>query len=93
MSLEHSPGRGQDGPASKDAESPALDYWHALINEEAAAEFADVSKRTMQGFRQNGGGPRFVRISSRCIRYTRTWLKEWADARAANSTAEYGDEA
>ena len=92
MSLEPVPDQGQDGPASEEAESSALEYWNALINEDNAADFADLSKRTMQGFRQKGGGPKYVRISARCIRYTRAWLKEWADARSAHSTAEYGDE-
>ena len=91
MSLEPPAGRSQGGPESEEAESSALDYWHSLINEGIAADFADLSKRTMQGFRQNGGGPKYIRISARCIRYTRAWLKDWADARSANSTAEYGD--
>ena len=81
MSLEHSPGRGQDGPD--------LDYWNALINEKAAADFLDLSDRTMQSLRQKGGGPKFFRLSARAVKYRRRDLRDWTDARAASSTAEY----
>lgn len=46
-----------------------LDYWFQLIDEKPAADFLDLTDRTLQKFRQQGGGPPFVRISSRCIKY------------------------
>ena len=67
------------------------DYWYALINEKAAARFLDLEPRTMQGLRQRGGGPDFIRISSRCIRYRRIDLREWAEARMRSSTSDPGD--
>ena len=42
------------------------DYWHALIDEKAAAAFLGLTKRTLQAHRQKGGGARYVRLSSRC---------------------------
>ena len=66
------------------------DYWYALIDEKAAATFVDVEPRTMQGFRQRGGGPKFIRISSRCIRYRRIDLRDWAEARMRPSTSDVG---
>ena len=68
-------------------------YWHALINEDVAAEFLDLTNRTMQAFRQRGDGPKFIRISSRCIRYTRALLKSYADARVHESTSDAGQAA
>ena len=74
---------GGDIPLGQD---PA--YWHSLIPETEAAEFLDMTSRSMQAMRQRGGGPRFIRISSRCIRYRRTDLRAWADARMRSSTSD-----
>jgi|TARA_B100000315_G_scaffold146861_1_gene135801 hypothetical protein len=97
MSLEHSSGR-QTGPAetSKEADEPPdllADYWFNLICEEIAAEYLDLTKRTLQVWRQKGGGPKFIRISSRCIRYRRIDLRTWAEDRLRTSTADPGPEA
>lgn len=64
------------------------DYWNGLINEDDAARFLSLSPRTLQAFRQKGGGPEYVRISSRCIRYRRSELKAWSDARVQTSTSQ-----
>ncbi len=53
------------------------DYWHSLINERKAAGFLDLTDRTLQALRQRGGGPRYVVISARCIRYRRIDLRAW----------------
>ena len=79
---------GGDLPLGQD---PA--YWHSLIPETEAAEFLNMTSRSMQAMRQRGGGPRFIRISSRCIRYRRVDLKTWADARMRSSTSDPGEEA
>ncbi len=63
-------------------------YWHELISETHAAEFLDLTPRSMQAMRQRGDGPKFIRLSSRCIRYTRTLLKAHADARMRSSTSD-----
>lgn len=65
-------------------------YWHALIDEKEAADFLDVTPRYMQGARQRGGGPPFVRISARCVKYTRFKCKTWYDARMRTSTSDPG---
>ncbi len=79
---------GGDLPLGQD---PA--YWHSLIPETEAAEFLNMTSRSMQAMRQRGGGPRFIRISSRCIRYRRTDLRAWADARMCSSTSDSGEAA
>ena len=68
------------------------DYWLSLVAEKAAADFLNVTTRTMQSLRQRGGGPRFMRLSARCIRYTRADLKAWAEERLRTSTADTGPE-
>ena len=72
---------------------PGHDYWNALVDEKAAAEFLGLTTRSMQAMRQRGDGPRFIRMSSRCIRYTRAVLKSYADARIRKSTSDPGQAA
>lgn len=69
------------------------DYWNSLINEKAAAQFLGMTHRWMQSKRYNGGGPVFVRISQRCIRYRRIDLKEYADQQLRSSTSDQSDAA
>ncbi len=95
MSLEHSPDiEGHDARTTSGADPPdGPDYWNALVNEKVAAAFLGLTVRAVQGMRQRGDGPRFIRISSKCIRYTRTLLKAYADARMRKSTSDPGQEA
>ncbi len=79
-------------PPPKEPISPE-DFWNSLINEKAAANYLDLTDRSMQAFRQRGGGPRYIMISSRCIRYRRVDLKTWADARMRSSTSDSGEAA
>ncbi len=81
------------GSPSPEQEQHYTDYWYSLISEDPAAEFLDVVPRSMQGWRQRGEGPPFVRISSRCIKYRRIDLRAWAEARLRNSTADPGQAA
>ena len=69
------------------------DFWFQLIDEKMAAKFLNLTTRSMQARRQRGDGPRFVRISARCIRYRRSDLRAWADALMRKSTADPGQEA
>lgn len=68
-----------------------LEFWNALINEGEAAHFLGLSVRTMQGYRYRGGGPRFVRISVRCIRYRRVDLQAWSDQKTRVNTSDQSD--
>ena len=90
MSLEHSPSRlGHSGSPAL-AEPDDTNYWNSLIDERAAAAFLDLEQRTMQSFRQRGNGPKYIRISSRCLRYRRIDLRDWAEARMRSSTSDVG---
>lgn len=89
MSSEYFPPR--DHGLSGDKESNEdLGHWYSLIDEKAAARELGVIDRTMQNYRQRGGGPKFIRLSSRCIRYRRIDLREWVEARLRHSTSDTG---
>ena len=95
MSLEHSPARDNQGAHDTSGASPPSDpdYWNALINEKEAGDFLGLSDRAMQKMRQTGGGPRYVHISSRCLRYRRIDLRTWAESRIRTSTSDPGQAA
>jgi len=59
-----------------------------LIAEEEAAGFIGVTRRALQSWRINGKGPRFVKISARCVRYRRRDLIEWSEEQLISSTSE-----
>ena len=91
MSLEHSPLRvGHNNFSTVQAPEADIGYWYELIGEELAADFLDLSVRSMQGYRYRGGGPSFVRLSSRCVKYRRIDLREWIEARLRSSTSDSG---
>ena len=91
MSLEPPslPSRISNSSATQASDSN-LDYWFNLIDEEGAAAFLDLSVRTMQGYRYRGGGPKFVRVSSRCVKYRRMDCRNWSEARLRTSTSDLG---
>ena len=96
MSLENIQARGADAAiqgGAPDLPETELAYWNALIDEKAAGDFLDLTPRTMQAMRQRGGGPPYIVVSARCLRYTRRRLKIWADERVRTSTSDPGQAA
>ena len=81
-----------EAPSAPDVAAQAKhpDYWHALINEKEAGAFLNLTNRAMQNMRQRGDGPRFIRLSSRCIRYRRIDLQAWAETLVRTSTSDPG---
>ncbi len=77
------------GPPDTTAEKTA-DYWFGLIIEKQPAEFLRMTDRWLQAKRQHGGGPSFIRISQRCIRYRRVDLKAYTDRQLRSSTSDHG---
>jgi hypothetical protein len=65
----------------------AEEYWYAGVNEVAIAAFTGLSRRTIQGFRQAGGGPLFMRIGG-AIRYRRIDALIWMESKRFASTTE-----
>ena len=60
-----------------------------LMKTREAAAYLGVSESTLEKLRLNGGGPRFLRIAGRSVRYRQADLGAWAEARACQSTSEY----
>jgi hypothetical protein len=59
----------------------------AALNETRAAEFLDVSVRTLQAWRVRGGGPQYCKIG-RSVRYQRSELVSFRQSCTVGSTSE-----
>lgn len=64
------------------------EYLDSLIGENEAARFLGYTVRALQNWRVRGGGPKFVKVSARSIRYRRRDLITWAEARLVSNTSE-----
>lgn len=82
---------GLIGPAGR----PIPEFAHALLTPIEAAHILGVELRTLESWRwRSSDGPPFVRINRRTIRYRKSDLLAWIDARALKSTSDPGpDEA
>lgn len=65
------------------------DLLDRLIDEREAAEFLGYSVRALQNWRVRGGGPPYVRVSARSIRYRRRDMIAWAQERLERHTSEF----
>ncbi|GER07968.1 hypothetical protein GCM10007972_15730 [Iodidimonas muriae] len=68
------------------------DYLYQLINEYEAADYIRHSVRALRNWRVRGGGPRFVKISGRSIRYRRLDLDQWIESKLVASTSEVAND-
>ena len=59
-----------------------------LVNEREAASILCYSVRALQNWRHRGGGPDFVKVSARSIRYRRTDLEIWINSRTVSNTSQ-----
>ena len=62
----------------------------ALLTEVQVGEVLNISIRTLQAWRLRGGGPRFVRLSARAVRYRNDDLAAFIDAHTVSSTSDPG---
>lgn len=67
---------------------PDPDHLDRLLNERDAADFLGYSMRALQNWRVRGGGPVFVKVSSRSIRYRRRDLIAWTESKLAANTSQ-----
>ncbi len=65
----------------------------SLVRQEKAAIILEVTPRCLENWRHRGGGPSYVRISARCIRYRRSDLNKWIEERVRTSTSDRGEDA
>ena len=63
------------------------DHLDRLITERDAADFLGYTMRALQNWRLRGGGPRFVKVSARSIRYRRHDLVAWTESKLAQHTS------
>ncbi|MCJ9430757.1 helix-turn-helix transcriptional regulator [Kordiimonas marina] len=66
----------------------ASDHQTRLINEKEAAAYVGHTVRCLQNWRLRGGGPRFVKVSARSVRYRRRDLEDWIESKLVSSTSE-----
>lgn len=67
--------------------SPAISDGEQLLKPTETASALNVSERTLEKWRYEGGGPPYVRLSRRCVRYRLADLKSYIENRVATSTA------
>lgn len=68
-------------------QTPAYDL-DRLMDERAAADVLCYSVRALQNWRHRGGGPKFIKVSARSIRYRRRDLLEWIKLRTVAHTSQ-----
>lgn len=61
-----------------------------LLTEAEAAKLLGFTPRFLQVRRYRGGGPKFVRISARAVRYRPEDLRAWAAGLVRTSTSDGG---
>jgi excisionase family DNA binding protein len=58
-----------------------------LLTTKEAADFLSLSHKTLEYFRVAGGGPRFVKLAPKAVRYRKADLDAWVEASARTSTS------
>lgn len=66
---------------------PTIDP-NRLMDEKEAASLICYSVRALQNWRHRGGGPKFIRVSSRSIRYAYGDVMAWIDQRRVANTSQ-----
>lgn len=64
------------------------EYLDQLLNENEAARMLGFTIRALQNWRVRGGGPQFVKLSKRSVRYRRRDLLEWINIHLRANTSQ-----
>ena len=64
------------------------EYLDQLLSEKHAAAFLGYTIRALQNWRLRGGGPQYVKVSARSVRYRRRDLLAWVESKLQNNTSE-----
>jgi len=59
-----------------------------LLTEKEAAALICYTPRALQNWRVRGGGPKYVRVSARSIRYQRRDVLKWIEERKQSHTSQ-----
>jgi predicted DNA-binding transcriptional regulator AlpA len=60
----------------------------AVMTTEEAADYLGINKKTLDRMRGRGDGPRFIRITSKIIKYRQADIDDFLTARVRLNTAE-----
>ncbi len=74
-----------------DVRSSPEDAREPLLRQREAADILNVSPRTLEAWRWRGGGPQYLQLSIRCIRYRRSDLEAWERDRERQNTSDPGE--
>ena len=66
--------------------------WYRQLSTADAAKLVGLSTRKLEMLRRDGGGPRFLRISRRCVRYRLIDLIEWQNSLLRHNNCDLRDE-
>lgn len=58
-----------------------------MLKTDEVAEMLGVAPRTLEDWRCRGGGPPYVSVSRRCVRYRLRDVETWLEARNRTSTS------
>jgi len=61
-----------------------------LLNTTQAAEYLSIAKKTLEHYRFQGGGPPYVKLGAKCVRYQVETLNAWIAERIRVSTSDSG---
>jgi len=53
-----------------------------------AADFLQLSPKTLEGYRLKGGGPKYLRLGHRTVRYCKEDLRAWAQEQGCSATCQ-----
>ena len=62
----------------------------ALLTPAQAAKYLGLTTRFLEARRYRGGGPPYIAIGSRVVRYQKAALDEWLSERVRTSTSDPG---
>ena len=61
-----------------------------LLRQAEVAKILNLSPRTLEAWRHRGGGPRYLRLTARVIRYRRLDVNQFMEERVRTNTADRG---
>lgn len=66
--------------------SKLIDINDDLLTEEQAAEILGLAVSTLQKYRVNGGGPKYIKYKRR-VRYTKRLCYDWINSKVVSDTS------
>jgi predicted DNA-binding transcriptional regulator AlpA len=60
----------------------------AILNQAVIAEWLGVTTKALEAWRYRGGGPPFIRVGGKLVRYRRGDVLAWLESRRRSSTSD-----